>query len=44
MAHDKRLESAYSSFDRSKSYPLSEAVKLGRPMPGPSSTRRSRSA
>jgi large subunit ribosomal protein L1 len=30
MAHDKRLASAYSSFDRSKSYPLSEAVKLVR--------------
>ncbi len=30
MAHDKRLHSAYDSFDRSKSYPLSEAIKLVR--------------
>jgi len=30
MAHDKRLHAAYESFDRSKSYPLQEAVKLVR--------------
>src|SRR3954447_18762387 len=30
MAHDKRLKSAYESFDRSKSYPLQDAVKLVR--------------
>ena len=30
MAHDKRLNSAYSSFDRTKSYTLDEAVKLVR--------------
>ena len=30
MAHDKRLTSAYQSFDRSKSYTLDEAVKLVR--------------
>jgi len=30
MAHDKRLKSAYESFDRNKAYPLSEAVKLVR--------------
>ena len=30
MAHDKRLNSAYSSFDRSKSYALAEAVALVR--------------
>jgi large subunit ribosomal protein L1 len=30
MAHDKRLKSAYESFDRNKSYPLQDAVKLVR--------------
>ena len=30
MAHDKRLNSAYESFDRSKSYSLDEAIKLVR--------------
>jgi large subunit ribosomal protein L1 len=30
MAHDKRLNSAYASFDRSKSYTLDEAIKLVR--------------
>ncbi len=30
MAHDKRLNSAYASFDRSKSYTLAEAIKLVR--------------
>ncbi len=30
MAHDKRLTSAYETFDRSKSYSLDEAVKLVR--------------
>ena len=30
MAHDKRLTSAYAAFDRSKSYPLADAVKLVR--------------
>ncbi len=30
MAHDKRLNSAYASFDRSKSYSLDEAVRLVR--------------
>src|ERR1700709_462461 len=30
MAHDKRLKSAYESFDRTKAYPLPEAVKLVR--------------
>ena len=30
MAHDKRLTSAYTSFDRSKSYSLDEAIKLVR--------------
>ncbi len=30
MAHDKRLTSAYSTFDRSKAYSLSEAIKLVR--------------
>ena len=30
MAHDKRLNSAYTSFDRSKSYTLDEAIKLVR--------------
>ena len=30
MAHDKRLTAAYTSFDRTKSYPLQEAVKLVR--------------
>jgi large subunit ribosomal protein L1 len=30
MAHDKRLKSAYESFDRNKSYPLHDAVKLVR--------------
>ncbi len=28
MAHDKRLAAAYSGFDRNKSYPLPEAVRL----------------
>ena len=28
MAHDKRLKAAYGAFDRSKSYPLPEAIKL----------------
>jgi large subunit ribosomal protein L1 len=28
MAHDKRLAAGYAAFDRSKSYPLTEAVKL----------------
>ena len=30
MAHDKRLNSAYGSFDRSKSYTLDEAIKMVR--------------
>ena len=30
MAHDKRLNSAYESFDRSKSYTLDEAIKMVR--------------
>ena len=30
MAHDKRLNSAYTSFDRTKSYSLDEAIKLVR--------------
>jgi large subunit ribosomal protein L1 len=30
MAHDKRLTSAYTSFDRTKSYSLDEAIKLVR--------------
>src|SRR5436305_5316216 len=30
MAHDKRLKSAYETFDRTKAYPLPEAVKLVR--------------
>jgi large subunit ribosomal protein L1 len=30
MAHDKRLKSAYESFDRTKAYALPEAVKLVR--------------
>ena len=30
MAHDKRLNSAYESFDRNKSYALDEAIKLVR--------------
>ena len=30
MAHDKRLNSAYGSFDRGKAYTLDEAVKLVR--------------
>ncbi len=30
MAHDKRLNSAYTSFDRTKSYALDEAIKLVR--------------
>ncbi len=30
MAHDKRLHAAYASFDRTKSYPLPEAIKLVR--------------
>ncbi len=30
MAHDKRLNSAYESFDRSKSYALDEAIKMVR--------------
>src|ERR1700761_6603208 len=30
MAHDKRLQAAYSSFDRTKSYPLPEAIRLVR--------------
>jgi large subunit ribosomal protein L1 len=30
MAHDKRLAAGYSSFDRTKSYSLAEAVKLVR--------------
>jgi len=28
MAHDKRLAAGYAAFDRSKAYPLSEAVRL----------------
>lgn len=28
MAHDKRLKAAYASFDKSKPYPLPEAVRL----------------
>jgi large subunit ribosomal protein L1 len=28
MAHDKRLKSAYASFDKTKSYPLPEAIEL----------------
>ena len=28
MAHDKRLAAAYKSFDRTRSYPLTDAVKL----------------
>jgi large subunit ribosomal protein L1 len=30
MAHDKRLAKTYESFDRSKNYPLTEAVKLAK--------------
>ena len=30
MAHDKRLNTAYTSFDRTKSYALDEAIKLVR--------------
>ena len=30
MAHDKRLTAAYAAFDRSKSYPLADAIKLVR--------------
>src|SRR5947199_4053661 len=30
MAHDKRLAAGYAAFDRTKSYPLQEAVKLVR--------------
>src|SRR6201994_3853850 len=30
MAKDKRLTSAYASFDRSKSYPLADAIRLVR--------------
>jgi large subunit ribosomal protein L1 len=28
MAHDRRLKAAYASFDKSKSYPLPEAIRL----------------
>jgi large subunit ribosomal protein L1 len=28
MPHDKRLKAAYASFDRSRAYPLPEAVKI----------------
>ena len=30
MAHDKRLTKAYTEFDRTKNYPLTEAVKLAK--------------
>ena len=30
MAHDKRLTNAYTAFDRTKNYPLTEAVKLAK--------------
>ena len=30
MAHDKRLSAGYATFDRTKSYPLDEAIKLVR--------------
>ena len=28
MPHDKRLQAAYADFDRAKSYPLPDAVRL----------------
>ncbi len=30
MPHDKRLNAAYKSFDRSKAYPLAEAIRLAK--------------
>ena len=30
MAHDKRLQAGYATFDRAKTYPLDEAIKLVR--------------
>ena len=30
MAHDKRLRGAYETFDRAQSYPLPEAIRLGK--------------
>ena len=30
MAHDKRLKAGYETFDRTKAYPLADAIKLAK--------------